>query len=82
MATIYSGRTATHGYHIETEIIGSEGALRDQPVPQKNLVQIFGSDGVVRECVGGFLERFQAAYLNELHEFVSCIRERQPDVKR
>jgi myo-inositol 2-dehydrogenase/D-chiro-inositol 1-dehydrogenase len=82
MAMIYLGRTAAHGYHIETEIIGSEGTLRISPVPQKNLMQIFGSDGVLQECVGGFLERFQTAYLNELHEFVSCIREgRQPGVK-
>jgi myo-inositol 2-dehydrogenase/D-chiro-inositol 1-dehydrogenase len=82
MAMLYVGRTAPHGYHIETEIVGSKGTLRISPVPQKNLVQIFGSDGVLQECAGGFLERFQTAYLNELHEFVSCIREgRRPGVK-
>jgi myo-inositol 2-dehydrogenase/D-chiro-inositol 1-dehydrogenase len=82
MAMLYIGRTAAHGYHIETEIVGTKGALRISPVPQKNLVQIFGSDGVLQECVGGFPERFQASYLSELHEFVNCIRERrQPEVK-
>jgi myo-inositol 2-dehydrogenase / D-chiro-inositol 1-dehydrogenase len=82
MAFIYVGRTAAHGYHIETEIIGSEGSLRISPVPQKNLVQIYGQGGVLQECVGGFLERFGAAYLAELQEFVCCIKEgRQPDVK-
>jgi myo-inositol 2-dehydrogenase / D-chiro-inositol 1-dehydrogenase len=81
MAMIYVGRTAAHGYHVETEIVGTEGALRVSPTPQKNLVQILGHDGALQECVGGFLERFKAAYLNELHEFVRCIREgRQPDV--
>jgi myo-inositol 2-dehydrogenase / D-chiro-inositol 1-dehydrogenase len=82
MAMLYVGRTAAHGYHIETEIIGSEGALRISPVPQKNLVQIYSKGGVLQECVGGFLERFDAAYLSELQEFVCCITERrQPDVK-
>ena len=82
MALLYVGRTAAHGYHIETEIIGSKGALRISPVPQKNLVQVYGAAGVLQECVGGFLERFEDAYLNELHEFVRCIEEeRQPDVK-
>lgn len=82
MAFLYVGRTAPHGYHIETEIIGTRGTLRVSPVPQKNLVQIFNSDGVLQECVGGFLERFEVAYLAELHEFVTCIREgRQPDVR-
>jgi len=82
MAFLYVGRTAPHGYHIETEIIGSKGSLRISPVPQKNLVQVFNSDGVLQECVGGFLERFETAYLNELHEFVNCIRQgRKPDVR-
>jgi myo-inositol 2-dehydrogenase / D-chiro-inositol 1-dehydrogenase len=82
MAMLYVGRTAPHGYHIETEIIGTQGTLRISPVPQKDLVQIFDQSGVVQECVGGFLERFEKAYLSELHEFVSCIRERrQPGVK-
>lgn len=82
MAMLYAGRTAAHGYHIETEIVGTAGALRISPVPQKNLVVVYGSDGVVQPCVEGFIERFDAAYLNELHEFVSCIRAgRQPDVK-
>jgi myo-inositol 2-dehydrogenase / D-chiro-inositol 1-dehydrogenase len=81
MAMLYVGRTAAHGYHIETEIVGTRGALRVSPVPQKNLVQIFSQDGVLQECVGGFPERFQAAYLNELHEFVACVAEhRQPGV--
>lgn len=82
MALLYTGRTAAHGYHIETEIIGTAGSLRISPIPQKNLVQVFGSDGVTHPCVGGFLERFESAYLNELHEFVRCIQAgTQPDVK-
>jgi len=76
------GRTAAHGYHIETEVIGSKGSLRIGAVPRKNMVEILDSSGVVVECQEGFLERFEHAYLNELYEFATCIRERrQPAVK-
>ncbi|HSV86500.1 MAG TPA: Gfo/Idh/MocA family oxidoreductase, partial [Levilinea sp.] len=39
IAMLYVGRTAAHGYHIETEVIGPKGSLRIGSVPQKNLVQ-------------------------------------------
>ncbi|MBZ4645517.1 MAG: iolG [Clostridia bacterium] len=77
----YAGRTCAHGYHIETEIVGTEGSLRIGTIPEKNLVTVFNDNGVVRECVSGFLERFEKAYLNEMQEFVNCIVEnRRPDV--
>lgn len=77
----YAGRTCAHGYHIETEIIGTEGSLRIGTIPEKNLVTVFNHAGVVRECVAGFLERFEKAYLNEMQEFVNCIlEERKPEV--
>ncbi|MDF2524089.1 MAG: oxidoreductase, Gfo/Idh/MocA family [Clostridiales bacterium] len=81
MALFYAGRTCHHGYHIETEIIGTEGSLRIGTTPVKNLVTIFNDSGAVNECVSGFLERFETAYLNELKEFVNCIIEnRRPEV--
>ncbi|TDT56502.1 inositol 2-dehydrogenase [Fonticella tunisiensis] len=77
----YAGRTCAHGYHIETEIIGTEGSLRIGTVPQKNLVTIFDEKGAVQECVSGFLERFEQAYVAEVQEFVNCILEnRKPGV--
>lgn len=77
MAMFYSGRTAPHGYHIETEIIGTKASLRIGSVPQKNLVTIFDQNGAVQECVSGFLERFEQAYVNEIQEFVNCILEKR-----
>jgi hypothetical protein len=70
-----------HGYHIETEIIGTKGSLRIGTVPEKNQVMIFNETGVVKQCVDGFLERFEQAYLSEAEEFIRCILEhRQPPV--
>ncbi|WHH61010.1 Gfo/Idh/MocA family oxidoreductase [Petroclostridium sp. X23] len=77
----YAGRTCAHGYHIETEIVGTEGSLRIGTVPEKNLVTVFNDTGAVKECVGGFLERFEKAYLSEMQEFINCIIEnRKPGV--
>lgn len=81
MAFLFAGRTAPHGYNVETEIIGTEGTLRIASVPQKNMVEILDRHGVRRECSQDFLERFGDAYRNELSEFVRCIEAKcQPEV--
>ncbi len=81
MAFLFAGRTAPHGYNVETEIIGTKGTLRIASVPQKNLVEIFDNTGVRKECSENFLERFESSYLNEVQEFVNCILEnRKPHV--
>ncbi len=81
MAFLFAGRTAPHGYNVETEIIGTRGILRVGSVPQKNLVEILDTSGVRRECSQNFLERFGRSYVDELQEFVDCVREgRKPEV--
>ncbi|MDR0683967.1 MAG: inositol 2-dehydrogenase [Spirochaetaceae bacterium] len=81
MVFLFAGRTAPHGYNVETEIIGTKGILRIASVPQKNLVEVLDEHGVRKECSENFLERFDAAYVNEIQEFVDCIREgRKPEV--
>lgn len=75
------GRTATHGYHVETEVIGTKGMLRIASAPEKNKVTVFNENGVVRPTSQGFPERFKEAYETELKDFFSCIREqRKPEV--
>jgi myo-inositol 2-dehydrogenase/D-chiro-inositol 1-dehydrogenase len=73
MVFLFAGRTAPHGYNVETEIIGTQGTLRIASVPQKNLVEVLDEHGVRKECSGNFLERFDTAYLKEVEEFVNCI---------
>lgn len=81
MGMFYTGRTAPHGSHIETEIIGTEGTLRIDPVPSRNKVQIFDTSGVRVECVSDYLERFHEAFDAEIREFVSCVAEgRKPEM--
>lgn len=81
MAFIFAGRTAPHGYNVETEIIGTKGTIRIASVPQKNMVEILDNYGVRKECSQDFLERFEAAYIEEIKEFVDCIQTgRKPEV--
>ena len=72
MGFVHVGRTAPHGYHVETEIIGTEGSIRISGVPEKNQAMLFNTNGAVTECEGSFPERFDEAYLLEMQEFVDC----------
>ena len=81
MVFLFAGRTAPHGYNVETEIIGTRGILRIASVPQKNLVEVLDEHGVRKECSENFLERFDTAYVNEVQEFVNCIKDgRKPEL--
>ncbi|WP_281659030.1 Gfo/Idh/MocA family oxidoreductase [Halobacillus sp. Cin3] len=80
-AFLVAGRTASHGYHVETEVIGTKGMIRIAATPDKNKVTVFNEHGTVRPTSQNFPERFKEAYINEIKEFVDCIRdERQPSV--
>ena len=81
MGFMFTNRTHGAGCNVETEIIGTEGSIRISPIPEKNLAMLYNSNGVVTECVEGFPERFAAAYLAEMQEFIDCICEnRKPGV--
>ncbi len=81
MAILVAGRNAAHGYHVETELIGTKGMLRIAQAPEKNLVTVFNEQGVVRPTSQDFHERFKDAFISEMKEFVLCIQEnRQSEV--
>ncbi len=78
---VHVGRTAPHGYHVETEIVGTTGSIRISAVPEKNLAVLYNGNGVVTECIEDFPRRFAEAYRLEMEEFIRCIREgRKPGV--
>jgi|SRR5690625_3284644 len=82
MGIFVAGRNSVHGYHIETEIIGTEGSLRIGTTPEQDQVTIFNENGIINTCHDGFISRFKHAYLREVEEFINCIlEERQPEVK-
>lgn len=71
---VHVGRIAPHGYHVETEIVGTEGSIRVSPVPAKNLCMLYNNQGVVQECVSGFPERFAESYRLEMEEFINSVQ--------
>lgn len=81
MAFLFAGRAAAHGSNVETEIIGTRGTLRIGSVGTNSMLEVLSANGVCRECYQDFVTRWHSAYIAELTEFVSCIREnRRPDV--
>jgi len=81
MAIIHVGRTASHGYHIETEIVGTLGTLRIGGVPRKNQCDVYAEGGVLTECPEHFPERFDDAYRLEMQAFVNAVKEnRKPEI--
>lgn len=78
MALLVTGRNAAHGYHVETEIIGTKGMLRIGAAPEKNLVTLFNEHGVVRPTSQNFPERFGQAFVSEMKAFATCILDDLP----
>lgn len=80
MGMVHVGRTAPYGYHIETEIVGTEGTIRISAVPEKNRAMVYDVNGARTECVDHSRSGLAEAYLTEMEEFVRCVREgRKPD---
>lgn len=81
MAMLYTGRTAPHGSHVESEVVGTEGMLRINPIPGRDKITSYQTEGAVVACVPDYLERFEDAFISEMREFVSCVASgRKPEI--
>ena len=81
MAFFLAGRTASHGYNVETEVIGTKATIKIASAPQKSLVQILDNKEIAKECFQSFKERFKQAFINEIQEFINCIvQSRKPEI--
>lgn len=74
-AFFYCGRTAPHGSHVESEIVGTKGTLRICESPRRARVTQFTSAGEVHECINHYLDRWSEAYYQELQEFINEVQE-------
>lgn len=74
-AFYYSGRTTTHGAHVETEIVGTKGMIRICDEPRRDRVKAYTKDGIVTKCVNLYLERWGEAYYLELQNFIDAVAE-------
>lgn len=81
MAFLYAGRAAAHGCNVETEIVGTKGTLRIGSTGSDDMLEELSEHGVCRSCCPDFMSRWHNAYIAEMTEFVSCVREgRKPGV--
>ena len=81
VAFLHVGRTAPHGYHTETEIVGTEAHIRVAGVPWKDRVMVYDQYGARQEIVENFPQRFAEAYLLEMVDFIDCIQKgRKPEL--
>ena len=81
VAFLHVGRTAPHGYHTETEIVGTDAHIRVAGVPWKNRAMIFDENGAVQPIIENFPQRFAEAYLLEMVDFIDCIQQgRKPEI--
>ena len=78
MAFLFAGRAAAHGSNVETEIVGTKGTLRIGSVGTDSMLEVLSEHGVCRECYSDFMLRWHQAYIEELVEFVTCVRENRP----
>ena len=73
-----TSRNCPYGYHVETEIYGSDGCIRIGTVPAKDHVTWMNVGGVTTECVEWFFEYWEPTFQAEMQHFVDCIMENRP----
>jgi myo-inositol 2-dehydrogenase/D-chiro-inositol 1-dehydrogenase len=81
LGVIDNSRQAVYGYDQRVEVFGSKGSVtvvNDHP----NTAEVSTSEGIRRDKpLPFFLERYNAAYLEEARQFVDCLlRDKPPAV--
>lgn len=81
LGAIDNSRKAVYGYDQRLEVFGSEGCAVVGNVPPTTAV-LSRAEGVTADLpLHFFVERYEAAYLAEMQEFIDCLRhDRAPSV--
>lgn len=77
LGAIDASRRSGFGYDVRTEIFGSKCAVMIGDGRETPLVRL-DNTGVWSDHIYWFLERFDAAYVEEIRTFVECIRSDAP----
>lgn len=81
LGNIDNSRQAVYGYDVRVEVFGSKGSVAVGNVPPTAVTHTTPAGVTGDTPLFWFIERFEAAYLNEMVEFVSAMREdRAPSV--
>ena len=82
MAHIVASRTCPYGHGTSTEIWGSEGWLKIGYPAHHIQVEWGNKQGVTRECVKTFFDRFERAFQQQIIYFIDCVlQNKKPSLK-
>jgi myo-inositol 2-dehydrogenase / D-chiro-inositol 1-dehydrogenase len=76
VAWFYNSRTAAAGYDNASEIFCERGKISVNLVARKDRVEVSDERGVNVECVPGWYERYEEAFVEELRHFVERVGDR------
>ena len=77
IGTVHLSRTGIYGYCVDTEIMGSKGAIQIG-YDRQNAVRLMTKDVISHDAVPGFYERFEQAYVSQLQNFVDNVLHDRP----
>jgi predicted dehydrogenase len=77
LGNVEVSRNAFYGYDIRTEVLGSEGAVMIGD-HQHTPVVLLNREGAQHNVMPYLIERFGAAYQNQMQHFTDCLRSGQP----
>lgn len=76
-----ASRNSAMGYHMETEVFGTEGSIRVNSAPYEDRLIVMDKDGAHQRGFGWYYAYWRETYVNEIRHFVECIKEnKQPSV--
>lgn len=69
----FCSRTMAHGFDNPTEIMGTEGVLKVNLHPRRDLVTVGDRDGLRNDVMPDFYERYDRAFVTELAVFADAV---------
>lgn len=75
IGVVEASHSAVYGYDIATEVSGERGAVRAGELRQHDVWYYDAEGRVSHDVYPNFPQRFGQAYLQELIDFVACVRE-------
>jgi len=77
VAYFYHSRTAAHGYDNCTEIVGTDGKISINLVPNRDRLQLSNSRGISQEAIPGWADRYCESFVTELNEFTAVVLDKK-----
>lgn len=69
----FFSRIMPHGFDNPTEIIGTEGVIKVNLNPRRDLITVGDSNGLGNDVMPDFYERYEKAFVTEQRIFADCV---------